>query len=61
MDWEWIFSNRSWEAVGRERNMVWILAMALQIRKEDANVASEKERDDAMEGDGGDKIKSSKV
>ena len=41
--------------------MVWILAMALQIRKEDANVASEKERDDAMEGDGGDKIKSSKV
>ena len=30
-------------------------------RKEDANVASVKEEDDAMEGDGGDEMKSSKV
>ena len=29
--------------------------------KEDANVVSEKEEDDAMEGDGGDEMKSSKV
>ena len=29
--------------------------------KEDANAASEKEEDDAMEGDGSDEMKSSKV
>ena len=29
--------------------------------KEDANVESEKKEDDAMEGDGGDEMKSSKV
>ena len=42
-----------------------MLAMASRITntkgKEDADMASEKEEDDAMEGDGGDEMKSSKV